>query len=127
MAAISEGIAMEIKSRVARKALRVWDLKEVSQRTKDEIAGQQDVLTGPRNCASAIPINLPPSFSSFPGGNSKKPGFQSRFNKRAGFDPWLGKIPWRRAWQPTPTFLPGESYGQRSLAGYSLWESQRVR
>ena len=72
MAAISEGIAMEIKSRVARKALRVWNFKEVSQRTKDEIAGQQDVLNGPRNCASAIPINLPPSFSSFPGGSSKK-------------------------------------------------------
>ena len=33
--------------------------------------------------------------------------------------PWVGKIPWRRAWQPTPIFLPGESHGQRSLAGYS--------
>ena len=36
---------------------------------------------------------------------------------RPGFDPWLGKIPWRRAWQPTPVFLPGESHGQRNLAG----------
>ena len=36
-------------------------------------------------------------------------------------DPWVGKIPWRRAWQPTPVFLPGESHGQRSLAGYSPW------
>ena len=35
-----------------------------------------------------------------------------------GFDPWVGKIPWRRAWQPTPVFLPGESHGQRRLAGY---------
>ena len=33
----------------------------------------------------------------------------------------LQKIPWRRAWQPTPIFLPGESHGQRSLAGYSPW------
>jgi len=32
--------------------------------------------------------------------------------------PWVGKIPWRRAWQPTPVFLPGESHGQRSLVGY---------
>ena len=32
-----------------------------------------------------------------------------------------GKIPWRRKWQPTPVFLPGESHGQRSLAGYSPW------
>ena len=38
---------------------------------------------------------------------------------RLGFDPWLGKIPWRRAWQPTPVLLPGESHGQRSLVGYS--------
>ena len=33
---------------------------------------------------------------------------------------WVGKIPWRRKWQSTPIFLPGKSYGQRSLAGYSL-------
>ena len=39
--------------------------------------------------------------------------------RRCGFDPWVGKIPWRRAWQPTPVFLPEESHGQRSLAGYS--------
>ena len=41
--------------------------------------------------------------------------------KRPGFDPWVRKIPWRRAWQPTPAFLPGESHGQRSLVGYSPW------
>ena len=34
---------------------------------------------------------------------------------------WVGKIPWRRAWQPTPVFLPGESHEQRSLVGYSPW------
>ena len=39
---------------------------------------------------------------------------------RRGFDSWVGKIPWRSVWQPTPVFLPGESHGQRSLAGYSL-------
>ena len=39
---------------------------------------------------------------------------------RPGFDPWVGKIPWRRKWQPTPVFLAGESHGQRSLVGYSL-------
>ena len=36
-----------------------------------------------------------------------------------GFNPWVGKIPWRREWQPTLVFLPGESHGQRSLLGYS--------
>ena len=40
---------------------------------------------------------------------------------RPGFDPWVGKIPWRRKWQPTPVFLPGESHGQRTLLGYSPW------
>ena len=40
---------------------------------------------------------------------------------RRGFDPWVGKIPWRRVWQPTPIVLPGESHRQRSLEGYSLW------
>ena len=69
----------------------------------------------------------------FPGGASgkkknknknKKPSCQCRKYKRHGFDPWVRKIPWRRAWQPTPVSLPGESHGQRSLAGYSPWESE---
>ena len=42
-----------------------------------------------------------------------------------GFDPWVGKIPWRRAWQPAPAFLPGESHELRSLVGYSP-EGHRV-
>ena len=37
------------------------------------------------------------------------------------FNSWVGKIPWRRKWKPTPEFLPGKSHGQRSLAGYSPW------
>ena len=41
---------------------------------------------------------------------------------RSQFDPWVGKIPWRRKWKPTPVFLPGKSYGQRSLEGYSPWD-----
>ena len=40
--------------------------------------------------------------------------------RRPGFHPWVGKFPWRRAWQPTPVFLPGESHEQRSREGYSL-------
>ena len=40
---------------------------------------------------------------------------------RPGFNPWVGKISWRRKWQPTPVFLPGKSHGRRSLVGYSLW------
>ena len=43
------------------------------------------------------------------------------------FDPWVGKIPWRRAWQPTPVFFPGKTHKQRSLMGYSAWGGKRVR
>ena len=51
--------------------------------------------------------------------SGKEPDYQCRRRKRRGFDPWVGKIPWRN--EPTPVFLPGESCGQRSLAGYSPW------
>ena len=42
-------------------------------------------------------------------------------NRKWAFSPWTGKMPWRRAWQPSPVFLPAESHGQRRLAGYSPW------
>ena len=51
----------------------------------------------------------------------KESACQCRSPNRWGFHPWVGKILWRREWQPTPVFLPGESHGQRSLVGYSLW------
>ena len=61
-----------------------------------------------------------PLLRGFPGGTSgKEPSCQCRKCKRLGFDFWIGKIPWRRAQQPTPVFLPGESHRQRSLAGCS--------
>ena len=50
----------------------------------------------------------------FPGGSE---GQVSACNARD----LVRKIPWRRTWQPTPVFLPGESHGQRSLVGYSPW------
>ena len=43
------------------------------------------------------------------------------------FDPWVGKIPWRRKWHPTLISLPGESHGQRSLVDCSPWGHKRVR
>ena len=64
--------------------------------------------------------HLVPMRKSFSGCASKKEfTSQSRRLKRQSFDPWTGKIPWRRQWQPTPVFLPGESHGQRSLVGCS--------
>ena len=56
----------------------------------------------------------------FPGAPSgKEYACQCKRHKRGSFDPWVGKIPCRRKWQSTPVFLPGESHGQRNLAGYS--------
>ena len=55
----------------------------------------------------------------FPGDTSDKvPACHCRRLKKCWFDPWIRKIPWRRAWHPNPGFLPGESHGQRCLAGY---------
>ena len=67
-------------------------------------------------------------------GSSPKPGLPWRLSgkqsacwcRRHGFNPWVGKIPWKRKWQPTPVFLLGESHGQRSLAGYGPWGRKRV-
>ena len=57
----------------------------------------------------------------FPSGaNGKEAVCQCRRRKRHNFDPWIGKIPWRRTWQPTLVFLPREFHGQRSLVGYGL-------
>ena len=53
------------------------------------------------------------------GASGKEPACQCRRLKRCEFGPWVKKIPWRRAWQPTPVFLAGESHGQKSPMGYS--------
>ena len=65
-------------------------------------------------------IALTPLLPVGSGGTSgKEPDCPCRWRKRCRFDLWVGKIPWRRAWQPTPVFLPGEFHGQRSLVGCS--------
>ena len=61
----------------------------------------------------------------FPGGaRGKESTCQCR---RCRFDPWFGKVPWRRAWQLTPVFLPGESPWTKESGGLQFMESQRVR
>ena len=60
------------------------------------------------------------TLGAFPGGtSSKEPACQCRRCKRCGFNPYVGKIHWKRAWQSTPVSLPRESNGQRNLVGYS--------
>ena len=51
--------------------------------------------------------------------SGKEAAWQGRRHRRWWFDPWVRKIPWRRKWQPSPVFLPGELRGQRNLVGYS--------
>ena len=63
---------------------------------------------------------LSSSEGGFPGEESAWP------YRKCGFDLWVGKIPWRRKWQPTLVFLPGKSHGQRSLVGYSPQSRRRV-
>ena len=65
-------------------------------------------------------INESTVHGGFSGGSVvKKICLQCRRCRRCRFDPWVGKIPWRRTWQPTPVFLPGESLRQRNLVDYS--------
>ena len=68
-------------------------------------------------CLSLSPCH--PHWDFLEGTSGKEPGCQCRRLKRCRFDLWVGQIPWRRAWQPIPVFLSGESHGQRSLADYS--------
>ena len=51
---------------------------------------------------------------------------QEMRRKRQECDPWVGKTPWRRAWQPTPVFLLGNSHGQRTLVGYNPWGHEEL-
>ena len=57
-------------------------------------------------------------YTHFPGGLSKL--------NEPRFDPWVGRIPWRREWPRTLVFLLGEFHGQRSLAGYSPWDHKEL-
>ena len=71
--------------------------------------GNSRFLAGPmemRTCQVALMVKNPPTNAG---------------DMRCGFDPWVRKITWRKAWQYTPVFLPGESNGQSFLVGCSSW------
>ena len=53
--------------------------------------------------------------------SGEESAYEGRRLRRGEFNPWVGKISWRRKWQPTPVFLFGKSQGQKSLVGYSPW------
>jgi len=60
------------------------------------------------------------------GSTSKEPTCQCRRHRRPGFEPWVGKISWRRKWQSTLVFFPEKSYEQKSLVSYKSLGLQRV-
>jgi len=74
-------------------------------------------------CPSGNPL-LRSDSSGSGGPSGKEPACQCRRRQRQGFNPQVRKIPWRRAWQPTPVLLPEKSHGQRSLVSYSPWGSK---
>ena len=66
--------------------------------------------------------NLDPCFyAAFSGGTVVNKLSASAGEAGDVFNPWIGRIPWKRKWQPTPVSFPGKFHGQRSLAGYSPW------
>ena len=101
-------------------------ISEVSPNLNSKFEWSEQLAPPPAKPAQLwVVMNM--NFRSFPGGtNSKEPACKCKRHKRTGFDPCVGKILWRRAWQITLVFLPGECHGQRSLAGYSP-EGLRVR
>ena len=82
------------------------------------LSSKQEILGSNPSGACQSPI------LGFPGGSEVKASASNAGDPGSipSSDPWVGKIPWRRKWQPTPVFLPGESHGRRSLVGYSPWD-----
>ena len=91
-----------------------------------------DTMQGPRvyhtkwhKSEREIPKDI--TYMYFPGGTTgKEPACQFRIHKRCGFDPWVRKTPWRRKWQPTPVFFPGESPWTEEPGGLQSMGLQRV-
>ena len=104
-------------------------LQCMTVKSESEVAHSCLTLSNPMDCSppgssahgifQARVLELGAIAFSAGGASGKELTCQCRRHKRHGFNPCIGKIPWRRKWQPTSALLPGESYGQRSLAGYS--------
>ena len=76
-----------------------------------------EVVGGERRGIESGCLDCAVAPGGLPGGSVGKESAQCRRHRRYKFDPWVGKTPWRRSWQLTPVFLPGEAHGQRNLAG----------
>ena len=81
---------------------------------KKEFSFQSQRKAMPKNAQTTAQLHSSHTLVDFPGGTPR-------------FDPWVGKISWRRKWLPTPVFLPGKSHEWRSLAGCSPWGRKESR
>ena len=114
----------------------LWDLESLNTKGLGPL-----LVQGKRWCFSSnyslVTVWSCPSFAYSPDGWIHSPDLKSAYLsglpwwlrwesiclqcRRPGFNPWVGKIPWKRKWQPTPVFLPGKFHGWKSLVGYSPW------
>ena len=94
-----------------------------SQRVRHKLVTEQQQMAmnfTKENHCSVLVLGLPWWLSG------KESTCQCRGRWRRGFNPWVGKIPWSRKWQPIPFFLPGKLHGQRSLESYSPWGHEEL-
>ena len=102
---------------VFRRPLSQRLVGQQQQRHHPFSRGLHALLRGyPKSCCG---LAIPGRVWGFPGGSVGKESACNQEMQETRFNPLVRKTPWRRAWQPTPVFLPGESQGQRSLAGCS--------
>ena len=96
--------------------------RSILKKKKCLISGNRSSRTICQFCLYMLYFPIGILYKGLPGGASNRElTCRCRRHKRCGFNPQVRKIPWKRAWQPAPVFLPGESHGQRSLVGYSPW------
>ena len=111
-------LASDSRGRSFQAGVRGFRASLVAQLVKSPLAMQQILVWFLNRKILWRSDKLPtPVFLGFPVGSDGKESTWKAGD--LGFDPWVWNVPWRRAWQPTPVFLPGESHGQRSLVGCS--------
>ena len=85
---------------------------------KEIIKVNEVIWMGPNEMTGVLIKEIRTQTMGFPSGLMVRNPLAKR---RCRFNPWVSKMLWRRKWQPTPVFLPGEVCGQKTLAGYSPW------
>ena len=120
LAGLSRILAAKVRPLWAGPA---WPSQEAALIISPPGRGIRTLEAAPR-ARQCFPVLLTPNraFGGFPGGTrAKESACQCRRHERLRFNPCVRKIPWRRAWQPTPVCSPGETQGKRSPVGYSSW------